>query len=135
MPRPQIYVLRLDGGEVQAVMHLKNGASGFQWSPDSRRFVVVSRTRPSDGVAPTDRKSDVRHYKHIHYEFNDAGRFDDKRSHLWTVDVATGAEKQLTSGDDWSDTDHNGRLTGHALRSSPTAPARNTKAATTRTSG
>src|SRR5205807_10169356 len=30
-PRPQIYILRLDGGEAQALTHLKNGAGVFQW--------------------------------------------------------------------------------------------------------
>jgi len=103
--RPQIYVLRLDGGEAQALTRLKNGVSVFQWSPDGKRLVAVSRSGPSDQVAPADRKSDVRHYKHISYKFNDTGWFDDKRSHLWTVDAATGAEKQLTTGDDWNDTD------------------------------
>jgi dipeptidyl aminopeptidase/acylaminoacyl peptidase len=104
-PRPQIYILRLDGGEAQAVTRLKNGVSAYKWSPDGTRFVAVSRTGKSDAAPPADRKSDVRHYKHIHYKFNDTGWFDDKRSHLWTVDAATGTEKQITNGDDWNDTD------------------------------
>ncbi len=104
-PRPQICILPMEGGEAQVLSHLKNGVSSFQWSPDGRRFVVLSRTGPSDAIAPKDRKSDVRHYKHISYKFNDTGWYDDKRSHLWIVDAATGSEKQLTSGDDWNDTD------------------------------
>ena len=104
-PRPQIYVLRFDGGEAQAVTHLKNGAGAFQWSPDGSRFVVLSRTGPSDNVAASARKSDVRHYSHISYKFNDTGWFDDKRSHLWVVEIGTGAVRQLTSGDDWNDLD------------------------------
>ena len=72
-PRPQIYILHLDGGEAQALTHLKNGAGVFQWSPDGKRFVVVSRTGPTDNVAPAARKSDVRHYSHISYKFNDTG--------------------------------------------------------------
>jgi len=104
-PRPQIYILHLDGGEAQALTHLKNGAGVFQWSPDGKRFVVLSRTGPSDNVAASARKSDVRHYSHISYKFNDTGWFDDKRSHVWVVDAATGAAKQITSGEDWNDTD------------------------------
>jgi dipeptidyl aminopeptidase/acylaminoacyl peptidase len=86
------------------ITHLKNGVSSFQWSPDGKRFVAVSRSGPSDDVAPSARKSDVRHYTHIDYKFNDTGWFDDKRSHLWVVD-ANGSAKQITSGDDWNDTD------------------------------
>src|SRR5215471_1158928 len=103
--RRQIWVLPMDGGEAQAVSHLKNGVEAFQWSPDRKRLVAVSRTGPSDRIAPGSRKSDVRHYKHISYKFNDTGWYDDKRSHLWVIDGATGKETQITSGDDWNDTD------------------------------
>ena len=101
-PRPQIYVLPMQGGEAQAISQLKNGVSGFQWSPDGTRFVAVGRSGPSD---EDPRKSDVRHYKHISYKYNDTGWYDDKRSHLWVLDAATGTARQLTSGEDWNDTD------------------------------
>jgi dipeptidyl aminopeptidase/acylaminoacyl peptidase len=103
--RPQLWILPISGGEATVITHLKNGASSFQWSPDGERFVVVSRSGPSDAVAPSDRKSDVRHYTHIDYKFNDTGWYDDKRSHLWVVDPAANSEKQITSGNDWNDTD------------------------------
>jgi dipeptidyl aminopeptidase/acylaminoacyl peptidase len=95
----------MDGGEAQVISHLKNGVNVFQWSPDGKRFVAVSRIGPSDQVAPNTRKSDVRHYKHISYKFNDTGWFDDKRSHLWVIEASGGKDKQITSGDDWNDTD------------------------------
>jgi dipeptidyl aminopeptidase/acylaminoacyl peptidase len=104
-PRPQICILSMEGGEAQILTHLKNGVNSFQWSPDGKRFVALSRTGPSDQVAASARKSDVRHYRHISYKFNDTGWYDDKRAHLWIIDSATGKEKQLTSGDDWNDAD------------------------------
>jgi len=104
-PRPQIWVLRLDGGEAQILTNLKNGVTSFQWSPDSKRFVLLSRTGPSDNLTPAQVKSDVRHYTHISYKFNDTGWYDDKRSHVWVADAATGAAKQITSGEDWNDAD------------------------------
>ena len=51
-----------------------------------------------------DRKSDVRHYTHIQYKFNDTGWFDDKRRHLWVVSVPGGEAKQITEERDWNDT-------------------------------
>jgi len=39
-PRPQIWILRMDGGEAQQVSRLKNGASAMQWSPDGNRIVA-----------------------------------------------------------------------------------------------
>ncbi len=103
--RPQIHVLRMDGGEAMQVSRLKNGVMTYQWSPEGDRFVAVSQSGPSDLVAAADKKSDVRHYKTISYKFNDTGWFDDKRSHLWVLGAEGGAAKQITSGEDWNDTD------------------------------
>jgi Tol biopolymer transport system component len=50
-------------------------------------------------------RSDVRHYTQSSYKFNDNGWFDDRRSHLWTVDMGSGAAKQITNGDAWNDND------------------------------
>ncbi len=85
--------------------NLKNGVTSFQWSPDSKRFVLLSRSGPSDNLTPAQGKSDVRHYTHISYKFNDTGWYDDKRSHVWVADATTGAAKQITSGEDWNDAD------------------------------
>jgi dipeptidyl aminopeptidase/acylaminoacyl peptidase len=102
--RNQVYVLSMKGGEARRVTNLKNGAATLQWSPDGARIVCTSRTGPSD--APGYKaNSDVRYYTHRNYKFNDTGWFDDKHSHLWVVDVASGAAKQITDGDDWDDTD------------------------------
>jgi dipeptidyl aminopeptidase/acylaminoacyl peptidase len=101
-PRAQVYALSLEGGEARRLTNLKNGVGSFSWSPDGKRLVVTTRTGPSDTKAPS---SDVRHYKHSSYKFNDTGWFDDKRSHIWTVDVQTGAATQITSGEDWNDSD------------------------------
>ncbi len=102
--RAQVYLLSMSGGEARAVTSLKNGVTSFRWSPDGTRLLCLSRTGPSDNETGRER-SDVRHYTHILYKFNDTGWFDDRRSHIWVVDVATGASRQLTSGDDWDDTD------------------------------
>ena len=101
-PRTQVWLLPLGGGEPRRVTGLQNGVTSFQWSPDGNRLVVVSRSGPSDTAKSP---SDVRHYKHANYKFNDSGWFDDKRAHLWVVEVASGRATQLTSGDDWNDSD------------------------------
>jgi dipeptidyl aminopeptidase/acylaminoacyl peptidase len=100
--RTQVWLLPLTGGEPVRITNLLNGVSAFQWSPDGTKLAVVSRSGPSDAAKSP---SDVRHYKHANYKFNDSGWFDDKRSHLWVVDVSNGRSAQITSGDDWNDTD------------------------------
>jgi dipeptidyl aminopeptidase/acylaminoacyl peptidase len=105
-PRSQIFLLSIaGGGEAIALTKFKNAVQSFQWSPEGSRIVVASTSGPMDGVATADRKSDVRHYTHIQYKFNDSGWFDDKRRHLWVVSVPGGEAKQLTDGQDWNDTD------------------------------
>lgn len=103
--RPQVWVLSMSGGEARRVTNLKNGVSTFQWSPDGKRLACISRTGPSDARAENRDRSDVRHYSHISYKFNDTGWYDDRRSHIWIVDAKSGAAKQITSGDDWNDAD------------------------------
>jgi len=101
-PRNQVWLLPLGGGEPRRLTTLLNGVNSFQWSPDGARLVVVSRTGPSDTAKSP---SDVRHYKHANYKFNDTGWFDDTRAHLWVVEVSSGRATPLTSGDDWNDSD------------------------------
>jgi dipeptidyl aminopeptidase/acylaminoacyl peptidase len=98
--RPQIWILSRNGGEARRVSNLENGASNFEWSPDSTHFVCLTRTGPTQ-----NKNSDVRHYTHADYKFNDTGWFDNRRSHLVVVDARSGAAKQITEGDDWNDTD------------------------------
>ncbi|MBO0859758.1 MAG: S9 family peptidase [Chloracidobacterium sp.] len=104
-PRQQVYALSLDGGEARRLTNLKNGVSVFQWSPDGSRLVVVSRVGQSDSRPESKDRSDVRHYKDTRYKFNDTGWFDDRRAHLWVVDLKNGAAKQITEGADWNDSD------------------------------
>jgi dipeptidyl aminopeptidase/acylaminoacyl peptidase len=105
-PRNQVYLLSMNGGEARRVTNLKNGVSTFRWSPDGTRLVVVSRIGPSDSRTGDNKdRSDVRHYKNTSYKFNDTGWFDDRRTHLWIVDVKTGSAKQITEGNDWNDSD------------------------------
>ena len=104
-PRAQIYLLSMNGGEARRLTSLKNGVNSFQWSPDGNRLVVVSRTGPSDHRPESKDRSDVRHYKNTSYKFNDTGWFDDRRGHLWVVNVKSEGAKQITEGNDWNDSD------------------------------
>jgi len=105
-PRNQVYLLSMNGGEAKRITNLKNGVSLFRWSPDGTRLLVVSRKGPTDSrTGESKDRSDVRHYKNSSYKFNDTGWFDDRRSHLWVVDVKTGSARQITDGNDWNDSD------------------------------
>ena len=103
--KSQLWTVPFSGGAPRRVTNINNGVASCSWSPNGDRFLCLVRTGPSDSVNTGANRSDVRHYSHISYKFNDTGWFDDKRSHVWVVDAATGAARQITSGDDWNDTD------------------------------
>lgn len=48
---PQIYVLRLDGGDSQKVTDAKTGVSSFEWRPDSSGFAYVSEDEAHNKAA------------------------------------------------------------------------------------
>ena len=103
--RAQLYVIQMRGGEPGRVTELKNGVTAFQWSPDGARVVCVSRTGPSDSIPAGKERSDVRDYTLPSYKLDGAGYYDDRRAHLWIVDVRTGAGRQITSGENTDDSD------------------------------
>ena len=103
--KSQLWTAPFAGGAPRRITNIDNGVSSCSWSPTGDRFVCLVRTGPSDSVNTGPNRSDVRHYSHISYKFNDTGWFDDKRSHLLVIDAATGSARQITSGDDWNDTD------------------------------
>ena len=103
--RAQLWTVGVGGGAPHRVSDIANGVSGCSWSPNGAQFVCLVRTGPSDTLNTGPERSDVRHYTSLSYKFNDTGWYDDKRSHLWIIDAATGAARQITSGDTWNDTD------------------------------
>ena len=89
-----------------------------------------------DGTGPPPSKtSDVRHYTHIDYKFNDTGYFDEHRSHIAVIDAKTGAAKQITDGHDWNDPIRTGRPIRRTSRLCRIAPGTSSTTITTPTSG
>jgi dipeptidyl aminopeptidase/acylaminoacyl peptidase len=98
-PRPQVWLLPMEGGEARRITLLNNGVTAFAWSSDGRRLAAVSRT------GPAERPTDTRHYFSSYYKFNGRSWFDTSRMHLWVVDADTGSARQITAGDQRNDTD------------------------------
>jgi dipeptidyl aminopeptidase/acylaminoacyl peptidase len=84
-PRPEIYVLRLDGGEAEKITEAKEGVTGFRWSPDGRRIAFLSvDSLPKTSDAARKRRDDPQVYE---------GDF--RLSHVWVVDVGSKKESEL----------------------------------------
>ena len=96
----QIWIMPTSGGEARQLTKIRNGLQDFEWSPDSSRIGFITKW---DGTEekPDDKKykSDVKEYTRIKYKFDGGGFWDHKRRHVWVVDVASGEQTQLTTGD------------------------------------
>ncbi|HSQ30505.1 MAG TPA: S9 family peptidase [Gemmatimonadaceae bacterium] len=103
--RAQLWQLRLTDSTPRRVSNIANGVSSCAPAPTGDRAVCLSRTGPSDRQPQIGERTDTRHYSRIAYKFNDIGWYDDRRSHLWVIDLTSGSATQITDGDDWNDTD------------------------------
>jgi dipeptidyl aminopeptidase/acylaminoacyl peptidase len=100
---PQVWLLPVDGGEARQLTKLEAGASGPVWARDGRSILVTTQVWPS-GDALADRmkalsegKSSAMIYDELMYRHWDEWE-DGRRSHVFLVDVATGAARDLTPG-------------------------------------
>ncbi len=107
----QVHLLPLDGGEARRLTDLPHGVQGFAWSPDGGALAVLSsslgatreadarrRRRPAPAKPGETPLSDYRYIDRLGYQYNGAGFVDDRDTHLWLVDVATGSARLLVAG-------------------------------------
>ncbi len=84
----QLWLVPAAGGDAKAVTRHATGVAAPTWSPDGSTIYFTA----ADSATPDDRERDRR--KDDVYAFEER----EKLRQLWTIDVATGAEKPLTSG-------------------------------------
>jgi dipeptidyl aminopeptidase/acylaminoacyl peptidase len=107
----QVHLLPLAGGEARRLTDLPKGVTEFAWSPDGTQLAVLTsslaatieddrrkRGRPDKGKPGEAPLSDFRYIDRLGYQYNGAGLIDDRETHLWLVDVATGEARQLVAG-------------------------------------
>jgi dipeptidyl aminopeptidase/acylaminoacyl peptidase/uncharacterized Ntn-hydrolase superfamily protein len=101
--RPQIYLMHISDSDAERVTNLENGVNDFVWSPDNRRFALISRTGKREDK--NDPLAGITVVDHLHYAQDGRGLLKDQRSHVFVIDIATGATHQITDGDGFDDAD------------------------------
>ena len=87
--KPQVWFMHPDGGEPWQVTKHKAGVRGFTISPDGKTLLLTALASPSeDEETRTKHKDDAVVVDH-----------DFKMAQLWTWNVASGDEKQITHAD------------------------------------
>jgi dipeptidyl aminopeptidase/acylaminoacyl peptidase len=84
--KPQVWFMYADGGEPWQVTKHKSGVRNFQFSPDSKTLLLIATIALTDSEEKrTKQKDDAVVVDH-----------DPKMSQLWSWNIATSEEKQLT---------------------------------------
>ena len=101
----QVWLLPRAGGEAVKITDYKASVSDLAWSPDSTRLaLIVSDVDPDDpGDDKEDKKADDKTakpivIKRLQFKRDGEGYLNDLRNHVYVLDVATKASRQVTSG-------------------------------------
>ena len=117
--KTQVWLLNRLGGEAQKLTDTPQDVDDFAWSPDSRRLVLVLRDpSPEELEAFAEKDKDSTDEKaakegkekkpktqkpwiidRLQFKEDEIGYLDRRRTHLYSFDVATRAQSQITSGD------------------------------------
>ncbi|HEY7160424.1 MAG TPA: hypothetical protein VH815_04160, partial [Acidobacteriota bacterium] len=111
-----LYVVRPDGGDLHFLAEMKSTNSpltyegqSIEWSPDSKKIAFVSTTPgPETELATGDPVVITRYLYKPDYAEGETRFNDNRRRHIFMVDVASGKIEQKTSGNfeehsiDWS---------------------------------
>lgn len=107
----QIFLISTLGGEAYPLTKFKGEIGSFAWSPNSKKLVVQLRKTDPEVI---EREKDetkktlgvvAHHFDRIFFKLDGTGYLPHERWHLWTVDVATGKNRQLTDHPIYDDQD------------------------------
>ncbi len=99
VPDAGIFLLPSDGGEARELTHHGAPISELSWSPDGTRIaytVAVDPENPAEEKRPAEAAPRVGFTTRIDYKQDNYGYLNDLRRQVFTIDVATGASRQVS---------------------------------------
>ena len=108
--KTQVWLLDRRGGEAQQLTEVMQGVQSFDWSPDSKKLVLLIRDPSPEEVEANEQKEQgVRPVRsktpppavvdRLQFKRDYQGYLDHRRTHLYVFDVAARTLNQVTSGD------------------------------------
>ena len=96
--RKQLWVIPVDFGEARRLTDVKGGAGDHAWSPDGSSIAFVSDVAPGDDTS-SDPGPEAKVVRRIRYRSDAGGWRGDTFRHVFVVDTASGAVRQVTAGE------------------------------------
>lgn len=94
----QLWRMSAKGGRAKQVSDLPGGISDFVLAPDGRRAIVVAEVGETVGADP-EATPPVIVIDRFQFKEDGRGWLDDRRQHLFLLDLDSGKATQLTAGD------------------------------------
>lgn len=96
----QLWLMDRAGGEAVRVTRYAGGVSDYAWAPDSRQLVLVVKDPPAEPAAADSAKR-PRPIVIDRFQFkqDEVGYLDQRRRHLYLINLPTRQGVKLTSGD------------------------------------
>ncbi len=88
----QIYVLRMTGGEAQALTKSKSGVNEFVWSPDGKSIAFIAPDAKTEEEEKKEKDKDDAHVVDK----------DDKQPRLRIIDATTGKDERALTPTNWN---------------------------------
>lgn len=93
----QLWLLNRLGGEAKKITDVKNDIEDYAWSPDSKKILLVM-----DDIDYADTSESGNRLPYVitryHFKQDMEGYLDNRKTHLYLLDVASGDIDTLTSG-------------------------------------
>src|SRR5437867_1902014 len=93
-----VFVLSLDGGEARQLTSFEDDCGDLAWSPDGRRIAFAVK----DAKLSEADEDGLRVYERMRYKTDEGFLSDQRRKHVWIIEVTGGEPRRLTEGD-WDD--------------------------------
>ena len=106
--KTQVWTLLREGGEAIKRTDTAQGVKSFEWSPDGKKILLVMQDPKAEELEAKEAQDKGETYKaktpppwvvtRQQFKVDYVGYLDDRRTHLYVLDLATEEIKQITSG-------------------------------------
>ena len=107
--KTQLWTLLREGGEAVKRTDTAQGIESFEWSPDGTKILLVIQDAKAEELAAKEAEDKGETYEsktpppwvvtRQQFKMDYVGYLDNRRTHLYILDLATEEIKQITSGD------------------------------------